>query len=209
VYEVGLKGSWTGFGFNLALFKQNITGFQSNVFVGTGFVLGNAPKQSVKGFELDMTASPTRNLNFTFSTTYLDALFDSFPGGTAFNPATNNTGPADLTGRRPSGIPEWSMAVGGTWSIPLADNKLILHADYQFDSAYQIAQGLPFKAAPESLNASVTFQVNNGLELTAWGRNLTSPNYNSVIFPSVAQSGSLSGYPSPPAFYGASARFKF
>ena len=51
VYEVGLKGNFDGFGFNLAVFKQNLKGFQSNVFTGTGFVLGNAEKQSTKGFE--------------------------------------------------------------------------------------------------------------------------------------------------------------
>jgi iron complex outermembrane recepter protein len=86
---------------------------------------------------------------------------------------------------------------------------LILHADYQLNSAFQIAAGLPYKAAVESLNASIAFAFENGLEISVWGRNLTEPKYNPVIFPSVAQSGSLSGYPPPPRFYGASAKFKF
>ncbi len=209
VYEIGLKGQFDGFGFNLAVFKQVLKGFQSNVFSGTGFVLGNAEKQSTKGVEIDATISPTRGLNFTASYTYLDPKYDKFTGGSAFN-AGNNISPTDLTGVTPSGISKHSVSVGGTYNIDVGSgNALILHSDYQLNSAYQIAQGLPNKAAIESLNASVAFAFANGLELSIWGRNLTEPKYNPVIFASVAQSGSLSGYPSPPRFYGASAKFKF
>ncbi len=209
VYEIGVKGSWEGFGFNLALFQQELKGFQSNVFTGTGFVLGNAEKQSTKGMEIDATISPTRGLNFTASYTYLDPKFDKFTGGSSFN-AGNNIVPTNLTGQTPTGISKHSVSVGGTYTIDVgADNALILHADYQLNSAFQIAQGLPFKAAIESLNASAAFALSNGLELSIWGRNLTEPKYNPVIFASVAQSGSLSGYPSPPKTYGASAKFKF
>ena len=209
VYEIGLKGQFDGFGFNLALFKQVLKGFQSNVFSGTGFVLGNAEKQSTKGMEIDATISPASGLNFTASYTYLDPKFDTFTGGSAFN-AGNNIVPTNLTGFTPSGISKHSVSVGGTYNIEVGNgNALILHTDYQLNSAYQIAQGLPNKAAIESLNASIAFAFDNGLELSIWGRNLTEPKYNPVIFASVAQSGSLSGYPSPPRFYGASAKFKF
>lgn len=209
VYEIGLKGQFDGFGFNLALFKQVLEGFQSNVFSGTGFVLGNAEKQSTKGMEIDATISPASGLNFTASYTYLDPKFDTFTGGSAFN-AGNNIVPTNLTGFTPSGISKHSVSVGGTYNIEVGNgNALILHTDYQLNSAYQIAQGLPNKAAIESLNASIAFAFDNGLELSIWGRNLTEPKYNPVIFASVAQSGSLSGYPSPPRFYGASAKFKF
>lgn len=210
VYEIGLKGQFPGFGFNLALFKQVLKGFQSNVFTGTGFVLGNAEKQSTKGMEIDATISPTDGLNFTASYTYLDPKYNTFTGGSAFNPATNNIVPTNLSGRTPSGISKHSVSVGGTYAIEVGGgNELVLHTDYALSSAYQIAQGLPYKAAIESLNASIAFAFENGLELSVWGRNLTEPQYNPVIFASVAQSGSLSGYPPPPRFYGASAKFKF
>ena len=209
VYELGLKGQFPGFGFNLALFKQVLKGFQSNVFTGTGFVLGNAEKQSTTGMEIDATISPTRGLNFTASYTYLDPKFDTFTGGSAFN-AGNNIVPTNLTGRTPTGISKHSVAVGGTYKIEVGGgNELILHTDYALNSAYQIAQGLPYKAAIESLNASIAFAFENGLEISVWGRNLTEPQYNPVIFASVAQSGSLSGYPPPPSFYGGSVKFKF
>ena len=209
VYEAGLKGNFKGFSFNLAIFKQILKGFQSNVFVGTGFVLSNAEKQSTQGFELDASLSPVRALNFTASVTYLDPLFDQFTLGSAFN-ATNNVGAAVLTGFKPSGISEWSIAVGTTYTAELSDAiKAIFHVDYDHASSFIIAQGLPYKASPETLNGSVTLAMRNGLELSVWGRNLTEPKFNPVIFPGVAQSGTLSAYPSPPKTYGVSARFKF
>ena len=59
------------------------------------------------------------------------------------------------------------------------------------------------------LNASFTFALSNGLELGVWGRNLTNARYLTTIFPAVAQSGSVSGYPSQPRTYGVTGRFKF
>ncbi|MGJ3649661.1 TonB-dependent receptor [Sphingomonas sp. GlSt437] len=210
VYEVGVKGSWQGFAFNLAVFKQILNGFQGNVFIGTGFVLSNAQQESTRGFELDGSLSPSKNLNFTAALTYLDPRYDSYTGGSAFNPATNNVVPVDLSGARPSGISTWSISVGSTYTVPLANNNaFVFHVDYDYNSPYVIAQGLPYKAEIESLNASIAFDLTKRFEFTVWGRNITHPQYNPVIFPGVAQSGTLSAYPAPPATYGGSIRFKF
>jgi outer membrane receptor protein involved in Fe transport len=209
VYELGLKGKFDGFGFNLALFKQTLEGFQSNVFRGTGFVLANSEKQSTKGAEIDATISPTKGLDFTVSYTYLDPIFDKFTLGSAFN-ATRDVVGKNLTGLVPTGISKHSVSVGGTYSIEVGGgNALILHSDYQWNSDFTIAQGLPNTAGIDSLNASIAFVLDNGVEFSIWGRNLTEPKYNSVLFPSVAQKGSVSGYPSPPSFYGASVKYKF
>jgi len=56
---------------------------------------------------------------------------------------------------------------------------------------------------------SVTGALSNGLELTIWGRNITDERFIQTIFPSVAQAGSLSGYPSQPATYGGTIRYRF
>lgn len=209
VYELGLKGKFDGFGFNLAIFKQALEGFQSNVFRGTGFVLGNAEKQSTKGAEIDATISPAEGLDFTVSYTYLDPIYDKFTGGSAFGPDKNTT-TVNLSGLVPSGISKHSVSVGGTYSIDVgSDNTVILHSDYQWNSDFTIANGLPNTAGIESLNASISYVLDNGLEFSIWGRNLTEPKYNSVLFPSVAQSGSVSGYPQQPSFYGASVKYKF
>jgi iron complex outermembrane receptor protein len=52
-------------------------------------------------------------------------------------------------------------------------------------------------------------RFDTGLQFSLWGRNLTNAQYLSVIFPSVVQSGSISGYPNAPRTYGASVKYKF
>ena len=51
--------------------------------------------------------------------------------------------------------------------------------------------------------------MDNGFELSAWARNLTNDRYLTTIFPGVAQSRTVSGYPNAPRTYGATARFRF
>ncbi len=211
LYEIGIKGQWQGVAVNLAIFDQTLNGFQDNVFTGTGFVLGNAEKQSVRGFEVDGSFSPVDGLTFTAALTYLDSKYDSFTGGSAFDPGTLLIVPTDLSGQRPAGIPEWSGSIGGTYSHLFdSGNKLTLHADYFFESETQLAEGLPeFTRSVNELNASATFELANGLAFTIWGRNLTKDIYNQGIFPTTAQSGSLSGFRNFPRTYGASVKFRF
>jgi iron complex outermembrane recepter protein len=66
-----------------------------------------------------------------------------------------------------------------------------------------------YKREINDLNASMTFRMENGLQLSIWGRNLTGAEYLQTIFPSVVQAGSVSGYPSQPRTYGVAAKFKF
>lgn len=222
VYEIGIKGVYPGLSFNLALFDQTIKGFQSFAFTGTGFALANAGVQSTRGFEFDMTLTPTDNFVVTASTTVLDAKYDSFTGSAV----------GDLSGTTPAGIPEITFATSATYTLDLGNsgNRLISRLDYYHESNTQILDGLPdfalpagtpnrfasaiaaataFKREVNQVNASVTFAMENGFELTGWARNLTNDRYLTTIFPGVAQSQTVSGYPNAPRTYGATARFRF
>ncbi|MEM8919038.1 MAG: TonB-dependent receptor [Pseudomonadota bacterium] len=212
VYEVGLKANWPGLSVNLALFDQTIEGFQSFAFTGTGFALRNAGEQSVRGFELDVNIQPTDGLVFTFATTHLDPLFDDFPGSVL----------GDLTGERPGGIPEWSIATSATYTheFGASGNRLITRIDYNHESNTDINNGLPtfnaslgntqiFRREVNLVNASMTLALDNGLEVGIWGRNLTDDERILTVFDGVAQAGTVSGYPSQPRTYGGVVRFKF
>lgn len=210
VIEGGIKGQFPGVAFNLAIFQQQISNFQGNIFTGTGFVLTNAGRQSTFGVEFDTTYSPVRNLTLKFDLTYLDPRYDSFVNGSVLSP-TFGVVAANQTGTRPSGIPEISFSTGANYRAELSDSvNLILAGDYQWSSRVQIADGAPqYTRQVTSLNLSATAQLSNGLEITAWGRNVLDRRYLTTIFPSVAQSGSLSAYPSQPATYGGTLRIKF
>ncbi len=211
VYEVGLKAQWPGFGFNLALFDQTIKGFQSLAFTGTGFALQNAGQQSVKGLEFDATIVPTDGLVLTFATTYLDPLFDDFPGSVI----------GDLTGVRPAGIPEIAIATSATYTHEWDSGmQLITRVDYNHESNTLINNGLPtfnaalgntqlFEREVNLVNTSMTLKLNNGVEVGAYARNLFNDQYILTVFDGVAQAGTVSGYPSAPRTYGGVVRFKF
>ncbi|UAB77594.1 TonB-dependent receptor [Erythrobacter sp. SCSIO 43205] len=206
VYEIGLKAQFEGIGFNLALFDQAIEGFQSFAFTGTGFALRNAGKQSVKGFEFDATVNPVDGLVYTFAVTYLDPLFDSFPGSVL----------GDLTGVRPAGIPEFSIATSLTYTHEWdSGTRLISRVDYNHESNTAINNGLPtfgpnnFTREVNLVNTSLTLALNNGFEVGAYARNLFDDEYILTIFDGVAQNGTVLGYPNQPRTYGGVVRYKF
>jgi len=210
VYEIGLKAQFDRFGFNLALFDQTLDGFQSNIFTGTGFALANAGSQSTKGFEFDAMINPTDPLVLTFAMTYLDPVFDSFP----------NSAVGDLTGARPSGVPAISLSTSATYTheFGFSGNFLIGRIDYSHESNVNLTNGLPdFGPAAEDLfrkelnlvNGSLTLKMENGLEVTAWARNLLDSRFMTTVFDGVAQAGTVSGYPNQPRTYGGTVKFKF
>lgn len=203
VYEVGLKAKWERVAFNLTVFKQSIKDFQGNAFIGTGFVLTNAGKQSTFGIEFDGSVRPVDGLQFTAGFTYLDPKYDSYVGS-AFG---------DLSGQQPAGISELSMSLGATYTHEFGGGtELILNTDYYHQANVQINDSPAFrlyKREVDDLGASATLKLDNGLQFTLWGRNLTNAKYLQTIFPSVVQSGSVSGYPSQPRTYGAAVKFKF
>jgi outer membrane receptor protein involved in Fe transport len=217
VIELGFKGNWGRYTANLTGFRQDINGFQSNIFTGTGFALANAGKQRTYGVEFEGTANPIDPLTLNLAVTWLDPEYLSFPASAIGN----------ISGFRPAGIPEWTVVMGGQWDQELASgDHLIARATFHFEDEVQIVDGLPgflaggqaaaiAAAAPftrqvDELSASLTYVFTDmDLELSIWGRNLTNDRYILSIFDSVAQAGAISGYPNQPRTYGASARYRF
>ena len=202
VIELGLKARFDTFAFNIAIFDQEIQGFQSNAFTGTGFSLVNAGKQSTKGVEFDSNWNPIDPLTLSAAFTWLDPLYDSFVGG------LRNGQVADLSGTRPAGIPEWSWRFGANHVHDFAnDARLITSVDYAYESKVELSENIPgYFRTVRALGASVTYVLPTGLEASLWGRNLTDEQYLTTIFPGVAQSGTVSGYPSQPRTWGITLR---
>ncbi|MDD3800200.1 MAG: TonB-dependent receptor [Novosphingobium sp.] len=223
VVEFGAKGNWRNYAANLAVFYQAIKGFQSNIFLGTGFALANAGKQSTYGVEFEGTARPIPPLTLGVSITWLDPKYDSFVASAV----------GDETGRRPPEIPEWSTTFSAQWDQELGNgDHVILRGAYHYESTAWSVEGLPgfikrdaagnvvdyqpaidaaskFKRQVDEVDASLTYAMENGLELSVWGRNLLDDRYFNRIFDSVAQPLAISAYPNQPRTYGVSARYKW
>lgn len=217
LYEAGLKASFRGGYFNLAVFKQTIKGFQSNAFTGLGYSLVNAGQQSVKGFEVDTSYSPFKLLTLGAAVTYLDAKYDSFTGAPCVNydtvrcPVNPATGLRpnfrDLSGDKPAGIPTWSGTFTATLGGNLTDNlSAYLRGEFDYVSDTQTTETVPPQYSTwgvNTVNASLGFNLERQkLGLAIWVRNLTKDNYLLSNFPTVAQDGSYSGYPNAPRTWG-------
>lgn len=216
VYEFGAKGSWSGFSANLAVFKQIIEGFQSNIFTGSGFALSNAGKQSTFGVEFEGQAQLFPGFSANLGVTYLNPKYDDFKFSAV----------GDLSGTRPAGIPEWTVVIGGQYEHEFADgNRLILGASYHHESEVKIVEGLPgylglgqaaaiaaadpFTREVNDVSAQITYAMDNGVELSVWGRNLLDDRYILSVFDTPAQPFSISGYPNQPLTWGGAVRFKW
>jgi outer membrane receptor protein involved in Fe transport len=228
VYEAGIKGNWDVATLNFAVFEENIKGFQSNIFTGTGFVLSNAGKESVFGFEFEGSAKPTAELTLSQSLTYLKPKYDSYPGSPF----------GDISNRAAASIPPISLTSTITWDHRLGNaDRVVLRGDWHYESATQIEDGLPgfidrnpitlavnnppagyqpgidegrnYVRTVSEFDASLTWVSHTGFEVSLWGRNLTDNRYLSVVFDSPLQPGSVSAYANQPRTFGGSVSYKF
>jgi outer membrane receptor protein involved in Fe transport len=206
VIEIGLKGEWDTVGVNLAVFTQEIEGFQSNIFNGTGFNLANAGKQSTDGVELDVNWAPIDGLRIGFAATWLDPLYDSFEGALGID------GPTDLSGTQPAGIPEFSSSTNLTYNFQLGSALSYVRFEHVYESDVQVVENIPSAIASREINmVNASFGMNfaNGIEFNLWGRNLNEDEYLQSAFPTPAQAGSFGGYPNQPRTYGLTVKYNF
>lgn len=206
VYELGMKARFKRGAFNVTLFDQTIEGFQSSIFVGTGFVLANAGEQSTKGIEFDSTFSITDDFVATFGGTILDPVFDSFPG------AQGVDGPVDLSGTTPAGIHERSFVFGLKYNYEF-DNGMYgyVRGDYLYESEARLVANIPpeFTREVGTLNASAGLTLENGVAFQFWVRNLNNDEYFMSSFPPPIQANSYSAYPNQPRTFGATVSYEF
>jgi iron complex outermembrane receptor protein len=222
VIEGGIKANWGDVSANLAIFDQEIKGFQSNIFTGSGFVLLNAGKQSTFGVEFEGLATVADALTLNLGVTYLDPVYDSFTVSAV----------GDLTGERPAGIPEWSVVIGAQYEIEVGNGTIVPRVSFLWQDETQLIEGLPgfatrapdgtitdagpalaaaepFTREVEDLSASISYDLDSGLSFALWGRNLLDSRDLGVIFDSPAQPRGISGYPNDPRTYGATVRYRF
>lgn len=228
VFEVGAKAKFSRGTMNLSLFNQTLKNFQANSFVGTAFVLSNAGETNVKGAELNGRLNIVDGLKMDYAATYLDAEYVDF---------TDAPGPAgvpiDLSGTRPANISELSSSIGLTYEHNFKNGMMgYLRGDYQYESGTTISntlspEGEAILAASNPLatgtfefpdyaersqnlvNVSLGLEMENGLALQFWGRNILGDEFITTLFPGVAQFGVVNGYPSQPATYGVNLRKNF
>lgn len=206
VYEMGLKARFSKGAFNVTLFDQTIKGFQSSIFIGTGFVLANAGKQSTQGIEFDSVYTPDDHWKLTLAGTFLDPVYDSFKGASGLN------GPTDLSGEQPAGIHKSSVTAGISYNFELNNGAYgYVRTDYLYESKVHVVENVPESITRKvnTLNASAGLNFDNGMSVQLWVRNLNNDKYFLSSFPPPIQAGSFNAYPNQPRTFGATFSYEF
>ena len=210
VVELGAKIYLPSGYLNIAVFDQTIDGFQSNTFIGTGFVLANAGSQSADGYEFDLVYSPLENIDITMSGTFLDPIYDSFPGS-AFG---------DLSGTTPSNIPEDTIATSVTWNWNMNGWDGFTRLSHLYSSEAVLLENTQAQAIIESqgngtremdtLNFSAGIEKDN-LSVSFYGQNINDDEYLTSAFVAVVDFSQTTyfGYPNNYATYGLNVNYKF
>ncbi|MGB0541888.1 MAG: TonB-dependent receptor, partial [Hyphomicrobiales bacterium] len=80
-FEVGFKKTFSNGYLNMSFFHMAVEGYQSNLFIGTGFNLVNIGEQTNKGVEIDSLFFLNENFVVTFAASYIDATYNDFKNG--------------------------------------------------------------------------------------------------------------------------------
>jgi len=216
-FEIGLKYTQPKWSANIAAFRQEFKNFQLNTFNGTSFVVQNingcdgalsasrtcgsddvAPGLISQGVELELSATPVRNVRFAGGLTYVRAKFANRLVG-----SSNGAVPLDpalflLPGSINSQAPEVVTTVSASWTPELGSSGLsaLFYIDGRMTSDFNTGSDL----FPEKRqDGYAVFNARVGLRgpqqrwaVEFWGQNIFNQDYTQVAFSSPLQSSSPS-----------------
>jgi len=223
---------------NLAAFYVWRNGAQNvvNAFVGTSLTqfVQNAGKVRSKGFELETTAQPWEGMELNFSAS---RLWSGYKSG-SFTGISGVTGKViDRSGEIVPQAPKWTANVAATQRVPFSGGEFVANLNYAYqgrrsmcadspDLTYGTGTNPADTAAKRTadyavyneqcslkgyglLNGRVGVELENGLELSVWGKNLTETHYYVSQFNGYLSLGQSIKYQGAPRTFGATVGYKF
>jgi len=209
-FEIGAKYNSRYFSANVAAFRQEFSNFQLNTFNGTSFIVQNingcgsaltaGTCSDVKhglvsqGVEVELAATPIRDVRLTGGVTYADAKFAKRLVG-----SSDGTVPLDpalflLPGSRNSNAPDLVATASAAWTPAIGSSGL--SALFYVDGRVTADTNTGSDLYPEKVQQSYTvINARVGLRgreqrwsVEFWAQNLFDEDYSQVIFNSPVQS---------------------
>ncbi len=219
-WELGFKGAFLDrrLFINAAAFYSDYKDQQVTVQavqpppnVGVASVVDNAGQATIYGFELEMRAIPTDNLQFNLAFGYTFAEYNEFltfiAGGTT---------PIDVADQRVfQNTPRYVVNANLTWSNPLFGGRLDIIPAVALrsqQSMFEIPNALLDQPATVIADVAVNWtSEDNRFTLGVQGRNLTNELYRvgGYNFPGALLGNSIIGYYGPPRTISVMAGFNF
>jgi iron complex outermembrane receptor protein len=214
-FEIGLKYAQPKWSANIAAFRQEFKNFQLNTFNGTSFVVQNingcdsalsatrtcdsgdvGPGLISQGVELELSATPARNVRISGGLTYArakfaDRLVGSGDGSVPLDPALFL-----LPGSINSNAPQLVTTASAAWTPDIGSSGLsaLFYVDGRMTSDYNTGSDL-FPEKRQDGYAIVNARVgirgrDQRWAIEFWGQNIFNQDYTQVAFSSPLQSSS-------------------
>jgi outer membrane receptor protein involved in Fe transport len=220
-YEAGFKASlldralqFNGAAFYYDYKDKQLRSKTRDINFGLLDILQNIPKSSIRGFELEFIARPSRNFVVSSAFTYIDAKIDKFSGVNASGVAAN------FDGTRIPLTPKYQIGINADWTVPIGDRFegfIGSSLNYRSDTTAIIGGDVnPPAATPQSfkifrLPSYTTLDLRIGIKspddkwrFSIWGKNITNSYYLSNV---VTATDTIGRYTGMPATYGVSLGF--
>ncbi|MCF8474049.1 MAG: TonB-dependent receptor [Emcibacter sp.] len=174
VYELGFK--YTGMEgrmhLNAAAFYTDYSDMQVQVFTSVAPITKNAGAATIKGFEIEMQATPADGWFVEAAVGYLDAGYDKIDFDTTFVDSNNNLDRVSKWTLSAALSKEFSFDNNGTF-IPRVDWAYRSEFDNDAFNTPEIHQ-----KSYSILNANITWQnTDESFSIVAGGKNLTNKKY--------------------------------
>lgn len=204
-FEVGFKGTLfqrrirlQGAAFHYDYDDKQLRGRILDPVIGNLSKLVNVPHSVIRGFELDLAASPFQGLTLQTAVAYLHTEVKEFIGVNLFGQTE------DFAGQTLPYSPPWSVNAGGQYEWPVGDGiKAVVGADYAYRSR---TSGFLGRDRPVDIGAWSTLDLRAGLswrddrwKIQVWGNNITDAYY---LTSAMKNGDTLNAYAARPATYG-------
>lgn len=203
-YEAGFKTKFGSSYVNLAVFYSDYKDLQvpgslpidtngdgiDDSFVGA---VTNAGKAVIKGIELEGSLHLARGLNLIANGSLLDPKYKTF--------IVNGVNVADQ--RRIQNTPKFQSYVALNYSTPVGDGKLNLIGSWShksFIQQFEVAYPDLDQPAYDLFDASIVWNLDNGLSFGVHGKNLADKRYKTsgYYFPTLGLENNITAFFGPP-----------
>ena len=226
-WEVGLKSTlFDGRArANIAIFHQDLEGFQVLEFTGVRFQTFNVGKAEASGIEIETEGQLTDNLSATFNWTYSDARYPDDCDILDQSDPRFNPNAANLCGASLTNAPENVIVAGATYEDNFGDFNWFANANLRYESdrrtSTQPTELLSDVLLPGDIQeANTKLNLRIGVSspddrwtLELWGRNVTDEITKNVTFNIPLRGGegnrARGQFTQDPATYGVTLRTRF
>jgi iron complex outermembrane recepter protein len=166
-----------------AAFHTVYDDFQNAGFAGLQFLVNNAEKVTVNGFEADGTLAPARGITINTAVTYLRAKYSTYLGGACYYGRTPDSLPdpsgaftaCNLSGSTLPFAPDWRTTLGIQYDHDTRAGALYGRADWQWSSDFHTNTNLDprnIQSAYSLVNLRIGLRLDGGLDVSLFSNNL-------------------------------------